>query len=476
MFGLLWVLYQLRLPVPGPVRALTAGAWPAVLGHLVLAFPSGRLRTLPARVTAALGYLCVAVFALADGTAAVGAGGAALVLVGLAVLVLQAGRLRRGSAAERRALLPVLAAAVAASALFVVWKPMTIAGLGTPPLTVAVHLALAAVPVAYLWGLLRRRIDRGAVADLVVRLGDRDRPAALQPALAAVLHDPALRVGYWTSGGYVDADGRPFHPPDAPGQVLTRVDRDGPLAVLAHDRVLLADPELIEAACAAAALALANARLTAELRARLRQLADSRAQVLRAAEAERRRLERDLHDGVQQRLLSIPLTLGLAEASLSSRPERVAPLIGEAKSTTLAVLAEVRALTQGLHPPVLTERGLRGAVRELAAVAPVPLELGLEGADGLPADVETTAYYVVAEALANLAKHAGATRGRVVVRRDGATVAVEVEDDGRGGADLAGGSGLSGLAERVGDGGGRLSVHSPPGGGTRIRAELPCGS
>jgi signal transduction histidine kinase len=238
---------------------------------------------------------------------------------------------------------------VVAAALFVTLQPAMIAGVAVQPLTPVVELALAAIPLAYLGSLLRRRIDRGGVAELVVRLNDAPRPVGLQEALAKALHDPTLRVGYWMPelGRYVDVDGQVVSPPDRRDRVATRIDRDGgPLALLVHDPALVEDPELIAATCAAAALALANERLTADLRARLRQIAESRGRVLRAAEAERRRLERDLHDGVQQRLLSIPVTLGLAESALRAGPDRARALIGEAKSTTLAVLQELRALSR----------------------------------------------------------------------------------------------------------------------------------
>jgi signal transduction histidine kinase len=258
--------------------------------------------------------------------------------------------------------------------------------------------------------------------------------------------------------------------------MATRVDRAGdPVAVLVHDAALLDNPELIEAACAAAALALENERLTAELRARLRQLAGSRSRVLQAAEAERRRLERDLHDGVQQRLLSIPMALTLAESASSGDPGRVLSLIGEAKGTALAVLDELRALCQGIHPPVLTERGLRGAVQELTAVTSVPARLALGLFRTLPAEVETAAYYVVAEALANVVKHAEAAGAVVRLDDRGGRLLVEVRDDGRGGADASRGSGLRGLADRVEATGGTLDVTSPPGAGTTVRAVLPCG-
>ncbi|MEV0616828.1 histidine kinase [Nonomuraea sp. NPDC050404] len=511
--GVLWSLHQLPLPVPREVAGLMTGLWPAVLAHLVMAFPTGRLGGPLPRTVVGLGYLCAAVMgprhlAGPDASAVIGGvGTVALVLIGVTVIALQALRLRRSSVAARRSLTPVLVAAVVATALFVVWKPLEIAAnsavargpvsaagpeaaLAHGPGSVAgpegvlalvVQVAFAAVPLAFLWSLLRRRMDRGGVAGLVVRLngvqvepGGEPRPATLQTALAEALHDPALRVGYWVpeAEAYLDVGGDPVR--EGPGQVVTKVDRDGPLAVLAHDPVLLEDPELIQAACAAASLALENERLTAELRARLRQLADSRAQVLRAAESERRRVERDLHDGVQQRLLAIPLTLSLAEAALASGPERARPLIGEARDTAFAALAEVRALAQGIHPPILTERGLVGAVRELAAVAPVPVAVSSEVSGDLPAEVETTAYYVVAEALANLAKHAAAGRAAVTISQADGRLRVEIRDDGHGGADPERGSGLRGLAGRVETNGGSLRVHSLPGHGTRIEATLPC--
>jgi signal transduction histidine kinase len=471
-FGALWALHQLGQPQWVPV-------WPAVLAHLVVAFPTGRLTSAAARVVVGLAYLCAAAMALrvtvsGEASQAIqGAGILALVLFGAAVIWLQVVRLRRSSATARRFLAPVLVAAVVATALLIVQKPVTAVGTPPPYLTSLAQLALAGIPLAYLAGLLRRRIDRGGVAELVVRLSDGHRRTGLQEALAKALHDPLLKVGYWVpeSSRYVDVDGRPL--PDRPDRVTTRVDSGGPLAVLVHDPALLEDPELIEAGCAAASLALANERLTAELRARLHQLAESRTEVVRAAEAERRRIERDLHDGVQQRLLSIPITLSLAESALGS--ERAGPLIGEARTTALAVLQEVRALSQGIHPPVLTERGLAGAVGELAAVVPVPLEVRMDhSGEGLPPEVETTAYYVVAEALANLAKHASAGWAKVWIAGEGEWLLVEVADDGRGGADPERGSGLRGLAARVETIGGTLVVESPPGAGTRIRAALPC--
>ncbi|MEU8382725.1 sensor histidine kinase [Streptosporangium sp. NPDC048865] len=483
--GLLWLLARFA-PLPataGGVRTALAGMWAAVLAHVVVAFPTGRLTTRLPRAVVGTAYLSTAGVAVLGTTGLVpdavvrGAAMTGAVLSGLAVMGLQVSRWRSSTVTRRRSLDPVFSAAVVATALFVALKPVMIAGVAVQGLTPVMQVALAAVPLAYVGGLLRRRIDRGGVAELVVHLRGVSQPAGVQRALARVLHDPTLRVGYWTpeSSRYVDVDGRVVSPPDGGDRVATRVDHDGaPLALLVHDPALLDDPELVEATCAAAALALSNERLTAELRARLRQLAESRGQVLRAAETERRRLERDLHDGVQQRLLSIPMTLALAESRLATHPGQARALVGEAKTTTLAVLDELRALAQGVHPPVLTERGLRGAVRELAALAPVPLRLSFEIPAPLPVEVETTAYYVVAEAVANITKHAGAREARVRVEHRGGRLLVEISDDGRGGADPARGSGLRGLAGRVEATGGTLRTHSPAGAGTLVQAVLPC--
>ncbi|WP_158843780.1 sensor histidine kinase [Saccharothrix deserti] len=454
---------------------LVAKVWPAVLGHVLVAFPTGRLRTAPRRLVVAAGYvenvlLCVAfeyehqpwAAAVIEAEAPMTAG------VGIAMLGLQLHRWRVSSMAQRRTLTAMLGATAVAITAFAAWEPMALAGLNLP--VVVLMLALSGIPFAYLAGLLRRRMDRGALADLVVRLSGDSRRAGVQEALAATLHDPGLRVAYWVAEQerYVDADGRPV----ALDSVHTRVDLGGsPVAVVLHDPVL--DLELVDAACAAVGLALENERLTAELRAKVRQLAESRGKVLRAVEDARRRLERDLHDGVQQRLLSAAMTLGLAE---TVPPERARALAAEAKQAVLATIDDVRAVCHGIHPPVLTERGLHGAVRELTALAEPRVDLTLDLPDTVPPLVETTAYYVVAEALANVAKHAEASRTKVVITGGDGQLVVRVDDDGRGGADPEHGSGLRGLSERVEANGGTMRVVSGAAEGTSVRVVLPCGS
>ncbi|MBB5959491.1 signal transduction histidine kinase [Saccharothrix tamanrassetensis] len=484
LVGIGWLLKFLVDDESDFLVSVAAKAWPAVLGHLVVAFPTGRLKTVPRRLVVTAGYAEVVVLAVAGSAsdqpwarAALSTETPATALIGLAMLCLQMHRWTCSSMAQRRTLTSMLGASMVAVIVFAAWEPVERAGLEPP--VVALMLALVGIPFAYLAGLLRRRMDRGGVADLVVRLNGDSRHAGVQEALAATLHDPNLRVAYWMASQerYVDASGRPVEA--AEGFVQTRVDRgDVPVALLLHDPVL--DLELVDAACAAVALALENERLTAELRARVRQLDESRGKLLRAAEFERRRLERDLHDGVQQRLLSVAMTLGLAETLVSAGTgegaERGRKLVGEAKAAVLATIDDVRAVCHGIHPPVLTERGLQGAVRELTALAEPRVELVMELPDPLPPQVETTAYYVVAEALANVTKHAEASRTRVGIRASGGSLAVRVDDDGRGGAQARDGSGLRGLTERVEANGGTMRVLSAAGRGTSVRVVLPCGS
>jgi signal transduction histidine kinase len=214
---------------------------------------------------------------------------------------------------------------------------------------------------------------------------------------------------------------------------------------------------------------------TGALAERVTQLVTSRQQVVDSAEAERRRMERDLHDGAQQRLVSLAMTLGRAKNRLKNRDPAVRSLIDEAHSEALQAIAEIRDLTRGLHPPVLTDRGLDAALSAVAARSPVPVRLNVDVEPRPSLTVESIAYFVVTEALTNVAKHAAAARAEVRIVRVGDVLRVEVRDDGQGGADPVGGSGLRGLADRVAGVDGRLTVTSPAGAGTVLTAEVPCG-
>jgi signal transduction histidine kinase len=213
--------------------------------------------------------------------------------------------------------------------------------------------------------------------------------------------------------------------------------------------------------------AIANAAAQAEVRA-------SRARLVATADAERKKLERNLHDGAQQRLVSISISLRLAQAKLKSSPEDAGALIGGAAEELALALDELRELARGIHPAVLTDRGLAPALGALAARAPLPVTIESELAERLPSVVEAAAYYVVAESLTNVAKYAQASSATIRLQRLDGNALVEVRDDGVGGADATRGSGLRGLADRVEALNGRLGVDSVPGAGTRVWAEIPC--
>jgi signal transduction histidine kinase len=335
---------------------------------------------------------------------------------------------------------------------------------------------LAALPLGFLAGLLRSRLAQAGVADLVLELRQTQAPAQVRDALARALDDPTLEVGYWIAATerYVDAAGAAVDATESDERTATFVLSEGePVAVLVHDASLADEPELVEAVAATAQLALENQRLQAELRAQLDEVRASRARIVAAGDAERRRLERDLHDGAQQRLLALGLALQLARSELGDQASATDELLGEAEAELQVALVELRELARGIHPAILTDGGLAPALLTLAERAPVPVAVSaLESR--LPLAVETAAYFVVSEALANVAKHAHATRASVGVGIIGDRAVVVVEDDGVGGAQPEPGSGLGGLRDRVQSLGGMLRIDSEPGTGTTIRAELPC--
>jgi signal transduction histidine kinase len=266
-------------------------------------------------------------------------------------------------------------------------------------------------------------------------------------------------------------------PEPTSGRAVTTVDRDDePVAVLVHDPSLLDQPELLDAVAATASMALENARLQSDLRARVDELAESRARVVQAEQSERQRLERNLHDGAQQRLVALSLDLGRLEHELGATDPDAQVRLVDARRQVAASLDELRDLARGLHPAVVSAHGLPVALEELAARATVPVDLVVDLDDRLPEPVEVAAYYVVSESLANVGKHARADSATVVVMRRRDRLVVEVTDDGVGGADTELGSGLRGLADRVEALGGQLRVWTPSGGGTRVLAEVPCGS
>ena len=398
----------------------------------------------------------------------------AALIVTLFVLVVR--HWRRAGRYARRALTPVFAVACVGVAVALVG---VLIGLKSQVslLNWGVQLTLLLLPVGFLVGLLRSRLARASVADLVVRLQTAHDPEPIRTALARALGDPALEVGYWlpASGTFVDADGGVLEvPPAKPERAATVVrGAEEPVAVLVHDAALAEEPELVDAVAATARLALENERLHTELRAQLDEVRASRARIVAAGDAERRRLERDLHDGAQQRLLALGLALQLARAELPEGTASADELLADAEQELQEALHELRELARGIHPAILTDGGLAPALRTLAERAPIPVSVHASERRLTPA-VETASYFIVSEALANVVKHARASRAYVAVTADANHVVVEVEDDGVGGADVARGSGLRGLQDRVHALGGRLLVESKPGTGTTVRAELPC--
>ena len=333
-------------------------------------------------------------------------------------------------------------------------------------------------PVAFLIGLLSARLARSSVAALLIELRAKPAPAELPEVFGRALRDPSLTLAYWLPefDSWADLGGRPVElPAEGSGRVTTLFDGDGErLAALVHDRSLNDEPELLDAVSAAAGIALENARLQAELQARVQELKGSRERVIEAGQKERQRLERNLHDGAQQRLIALSLDLSRLEQRLGDDPDSRAGL-DQARQEIALSLEELRAVARGIHPAIVSGHGLEVALESLAARAPVPVTLTVELDDRVDERVEVAAYYVVSESLANIGKHAAATSATVAASCANGDLVIEVVDDGVGGADSERGTGLRGLADRVEALGGRLRVWTPPGGGTRVRADMPCG-
>jgi signal transduction histidine kinase len=487
------------------IGLVIAPLWIGIFLHALLSFPTGRLESRAARLIVAVYYFDVIVLQLAWVMFAnvqrspdcascpqnvfllwdLPAVARAVLIVEqpilgvfclLGALVLLVQRWRNATVPLRRALAPVLVSGGVCLLVLlftILLEPFSYAA-GRLVGWIG-GIAFTAVPLAFLAGLLRQRLARSAVGDLVVELSETATPPDLREALSRALRDPSLRIGYWLpdSDRYVDVEGRVFELPTNGELVSTVVEHGGQrVAVLVHDASLLDDPGLIRAACAAGGLALANARLQAELRARVHELRQSQARIVEVGDAERRRLERNLHDGAQQRLLSVALGLRLVEARLANHTEE-AELVAASRVELERSLQELREVAHGIHPAVLSDHGLEVALEAVVARSPVPVRLSVDLDGRLPEPIEAAAYYLVCEALTNTAKHAHASKITVQISRRDGQVLVEVADDGRGGADMAAGSGLRGLADRVAALDGRLVIDSDAG-GSAIRAEMPC--
>jgi signal transduction histidine kinase len=397
-------------------------------------------------------------------------------------IVLLARKLVRAAPGPRRVVVPLAVAAFIGAGQFAVqlglWLAGSSASFWTSNAAFWVEtVAVLAIPLALAVGVLWGRSARAAVADLVVALAHTP-PGAVRDALARALGDPSLELALWRPDrrSYVDSAGRPFElPPPSSGRgVCVLGGADAPIAALVHDPALRERQALLDAVAAAGRLALENERLQAELRAQLGELRESRARIVEASDAERRRLERNLHDGAQQRLLAVGLALQIARQQLGPDVNGAADVLGEADAELRCALDELRELARGLHPAILTDHGLGAAIQAVADRSVVPVVIAELPEGRLPGSAEAAVYFLVCEGLANVTKYAHASRVTIAVARCDGLLTVELADNGAGGADPCAGSGLRGLVDRFQALDGQLLIDSPVGAGTRLHAELPC--
>ena len=500
-FAPVWAGWKGGPPLVLSLGTLAAGFTFPLLIHLVLSFPSGALRSRGARALVVAAYLEAALSELGralfrdpffdlrcwdnctenvflvrslpdvaraihdvDVWFAVAAAGA------LAAACVR--RLAAASGPARRARWPVLAGGIAlAGATIAHSVALSRVAVEDPgdaafqSVFVVGCAAVIAIALGLPWALVQARIQRRAVARVVADLGEAPAPGSLEPALARAIGDPELRIAYWLPGAqrYVDGHGEPVQEPAAAsGRAVTRLVRDGrQVAVVTHTAAVA---ELEREIGAAIRLALENERLKAEVLAQLQDLRVSRTRIVESGDAERRRLERDLHDGAQQRLLALSYDLRLARAGVAADGEaELARMLDAAGDETAAALDELRELAHGIYPAILTAAGLAPALEALADEAPLPVELDELAPDRQPAAVETTAYLAVAEAIEDAARR-GAPFLSVRVRCAEGRLTITANDEGRPRSGH-----LPHLADRVGALGGALEL-----GDTTLRVEIPC--
>ena len=442
------------------------------LVQVVLTYPLGRIRGRLEGAAVAAGYAAALL------TPAWGSRAGTIALAGLLIAVALRGYVR-AAGRERRMRLSALQATTFFAVVLAAIASVRAAEPG-PTIATSILLvyetALCVLAAGLLIGLLRWPWERAEVADLVVELGEA-RSGMLRDELARALGDPSLQVGYWLpeSAAFIDAGGHPLRVPGSgSGRATTMVDRDGqPMAVLVHDPAVLGDPGLIEAVSSAARLAAANVRLQGEVRARLAEIGASRRRILAAGDEERDRLEHRLREGAQRRLGELAQTLRLARQSVAG--QATMDRIARAELQLTRTNEELSRLARGLHPPQLAQQGLAAALASLAEDFPLQVDIGVSVSGTSPA-VGACVYFVCSEALANVAKHASASRVQISVTSRPGGITVEVADDGAGGADPDSGTGIRGLADRVETLGGTLTVESSPRRGTRLVAGIPDGA
>jgi signal transduction histidine kinase len=490
------------------VGILLSSIYFVAFAHMLLAYPDGRLERRwhaqligAAYVLAVIGPLPQLLWGFNDsmkcdgcppsallieqnetlrtvGTAVISVIGVSIVAVVLAVLLR---RWRAATPPQRRTMAPVLWSGVAM--LVLVGSALLTGPFGISRVTDAIFtvgmLVFASVPWVFLIGLARSRVVRAsAVSELLLRLGEAPGTGGLRARLADALGDRSLQLVFWFEDNscWVDSEGHKTSLPGEkdPARAWTAVELEGrPIGAIVHDATLSEDPDLVRSVAAAAGLAMENERLQAQLRARVQDLRSSRARIVEAGTLERRRLERNLHDGAQQRLVALSLTLRLAQGKLHNEPDKADELLNAAQDELNHALAELRELARGIHPAILSDRGLGAALEALAGRAPISVDLADVPNDRLPEPIEAAAYFVVAEALTNVVKYAHASQATVRISQLNGSAVVEVADDGVGGADPGRGTGLRGLADRVSALDGRIVIDSPAGAGTTLRAEIP---
>jgi signal transduction histidine kinase len=397
------------------------------------------------------------------------------IVVALLVLALVVRRLRvLGGPARRAQGPPLVAAALTCStAVFGLgWVMGTDSG--DSPLETIVRAVAISVPFGVVAGIVWSRLRRPELSELVVEL-PTGAETGMRERLARALGDPTLEVVYRLSDGRaVDAAGRAVSLPEGTDRAVTAVTAGGEeIAALIHDPALLDEPALVESVRATAGLVLENERLAAEVRSQLAEVRASRGRLVSAADAERRRIERDLHDGAQQRLVTLSVALGLEAARADPAAAHV---LSRAQDDVEGALVELRELARGIHPTLLRDEGLEAAVEALARRAPLPVTVHGTVGGRLSDPIELAAYFVVSEALTNVVKHASATEASVVLERQAAALRVTVADDGLGGARVTPESGLAGLRDRLEALDATLTIESESARGTAVRATIPCGS
>lgn len=507
--GWLWLASGIRRssdPVAFTLGVTLTLMYQPPLLQLALSFPSGTLRGRAERAAVAFFYaswllapaagwaffdprLHVAVgestsrnlLLLWDSPSLVAALGNAIrtfqISVGVAIVTVLIARWRSGTKAYRSAFLPLWLAVIVKTAA-TVWVSLAVIQLSGSLSSEALlwqYPATAIVPLAVLFGLWRYRFARGRLGDLMVEVGSAPVSDRLIGALRRSVHDPTLTLLRWfpDQASFVDSSGVPQALPDgSTGRASMVLERHGtPVGALVFDEALQDQPQLLAAVRSATSLALENQQMEQQLREQIIEVRRSRERIVTAGDSRRRQLERDLHDGAQQRLVAVSMELARAQRTTDSREVQI--LVGQARAELLDALDELRELARGVYPPSLRERGLAGSLTALAERSSLPMELDLRTGNGLPAHVELAAYFICAEAVTNATKYAKAAWVRICIDGTETELRMEIVDNGIGGARPGPDGGLLGIADRAAALGGSLLIDSPEGRGTTIRAVLP---